>query len=299
MMHRLVVWSFVVAIALMPAAALAEGEETADAEGSRDHPAVKRYPGAHIFGDYQEKEFEAAYFAVSAAKAEHVEGKYYQAVYMYPEKSGCTQVMRNYENALTAANMKLYTGTGLPEAADTWAVNGAVLDRWATGIGTGAKGGKIYIFIGCTENAFSQPAGPVMVVETQAMEQKVEINAGTMAEEIEKTGRVALYGINFATGKADITPDSARTLAEIGALLAAKPEWKLRIEGHTDNVGAPKTNLELSERRAAAVKDWLMAKHGVKADRLATLGLGDTQPVADNKTGEGRTKNRRVELVKP
>jgi outer membrane protein OmpA-like peptidoglycan-associated protein len=137
-----------------------------------------------------------------------------------------------------------------------------------------------------------------LVVDVAAMGQKVEIDADYLAGEIDKTGRVAVYGINFATGKADITADSAKVLAEIGSLLARKPDWRLRVEGHTDNVGSAKSNQELSGKRAQAVKAWLGSKHGVPPERLETQGFGDTKPVADNKTDEGRAKNRRVELVK-
>jgi len=71
----------------------------------------------------------------------------------------------------------------------------------------------------------------------------------------------------------------------------------VRIEGHTDNVGGAAANQTLSEKRAQSVRDWLVA-HGIAADRLTAQGYGAAKPVADNGTDEGRTKNRRVELVK-
>jgi len=281
-------------LALLPAAVRAQEV----AEGSKDHPAVKRYPGATIFNNYEEKEFEAAEFPVSAARCEHAEGRYFTATYLYPPKVSCTQVLRNYENAFKAAKLTLYTGQALPEGCNAFEVNGSNLEKWLTAVGKGPKGGKTWIFVGCVEGALDAAAGPVRVVDTQEMEQKVEIDADYLAGEIEKAGRVAVYGINFATGKADITADSAKILSEIGALLAKKADWRFRIEGHTDNMGGAKANLDLSNRRAQAVKAWLVSTHGVQADRLTTQGLGDTQPIADNKTEEGKAKNRRVELVK-
>ena len=72
---------------------------------------------------------------------------------------------------------------------------------------------------------------------------------------------------------------------------------RVRIEGHTDSVGGAKQNLVLSKKRASAVRGWLVTK-GVDEDRLEVEGLGETKPIADNKTDEGRAQNRRVELVR-
>ena len=112
------------------------------------------------------------------------------------------------------------------------------------------------------------------------------------------TGRWATQGILFETGKSTVRPESAPTLKEIAAALSQHPDLKVRIEGHTDNVGVADDNMRLSQARAAAVKDALVKEHGIDAARLETSGLGDTRPVADNKTPEGRSSNRRVEVVK-
>jgi OmpA-OmpF porin, OOP family len=111
-------------------------------------------------------------------------------------------------------------------------------------------------------------------------------------------GRVATHGILFDTGSDRIRGESTPTLTQIGDMLKAHPELKLTIEGHTDNVGQPADNQTLSEKRAAAVKQYLVTTFGIDASRLATKGLGDTKPVAPNQTPEGRQQNRRVELVK-
>jgi OOP family OmpA-OmpF porin len=73
---------------------------------------------------------------------------------------------------------------------------------------------------------------------------------------------------------------------------------ELIIEGHTDNIGGAQFNLELSRKRAEAVKRWLVDKAGIGEIRLTTVGYGLTRPIADNSTEEGRAKNRRVELVR-
>ena len=113
-----------------------------------------------------------------------------------------------------------------------------------------------------------------------------------------ESGRVATQGIYFDTGSDRLRPESTPTLKEIGDMLKQYPDLKLTIEGHTDNVGNAEANKALSEKRAAAVKAFLVSNHGVDAARLDARGLGDQKPVAPNTTPEGRQQNRRVELVK-
>lgn len=137
------------------------------------------------------------------------------------------------------------------------------------------------------------------VVETVPMEgNMVTIDADAMAKDVAATGHVALYGILFDTDKADIKPESAPTIAEIAKFLKAEPGMKMFVVGHTDNVGGFEYNMTLSQRRAAAVVSELTAKHGIPASRLRAAAAGPIAPVAPNDTDEGRTKNRRVELVK-
>ena len=111
-------------------------------------------------------------------------------------------------------------------------------------------------------------------------------------------GRWATQGILFATGKADLQPESRPVLKEIATTVKEHGDLKILIEGHTDNVGKPDANLALSEARAAAVKAALVADFGIGADRISTKGFGDTKPSAANTTAEGRAQNRRVEVVK-
>lgn len=112
------------------------------------------------------------------------------------------------------------------------------------------------------------------------------------------TGRVATHGILFDVGSDHIRAESTPTLKNISDMLAAHPDLKLMIEGHTDNVGSAQSNQALSERRAAAVKQYLVTMAHVDAARLSTKGYGASKPIAPNTTDEGRQENRRVELVK-
>jgi len=115
---------------------------------------------------------------------------------------------------------------------------------------------------------------------------------------LSESGRVTTEGVFFDTNSDKIRAESAPALKEIGDMLAQHPELKIRIEGHTDNVGNADANLTLSEKRALAVKAYLVNKLSVDAARLTSKGFGASKPVADNTTDEGRQKNRRVELVK-
>jgi outer membrane protein OmpA-like peptidoglycan-associated protein len=129
------------------------------------------------------------------------------------------------------------------------------------------------------------------------MEQVMTANADGWAQQINQSGRVSVYGINFDTGKSTIRPDSEPALNEVVKLLQANASWAMVVAGHTDNVGTQVTNLALSRQRAQSVIAWLSA-HGVDGARLVPAGFGDARPIAENKDDEGRQKNRRVDLVK-
>ncbi|MCL2284413.1 MAG: OmpA family protein [Fibromonadales bacterium] len=103
--------------------------------------------------------------------------------------------------------------------------------------------------------------------------------------------------ILFETGKANLKEELKLNLAEIAAILKSLlSESKIEIEGHTDNVGSAATNQKLSEQRANAVMQYLVER-GVEQKQLKAVGYGLTKPIADNKTKEGKAKNRRVELI--
>lgn len=115
---------------------------------------------------------------------------------------------------------------------------------------------------------------------------------------LNESGHVATEGVYFATGSDKLTPESAPALKQIGDMLAAHPDLRLSIEGHTDNVGAAAANQTLSSARAASVRNYLVSTFGIDTSRLSSQGYGSTRPVSDNTTEAGRQKNRRVELVK-
>ena len=107
--------------------------------------------------------------------------------------------------------------------------------------------------------------------------------------------KTAFDNLEFETGKAVIRSSSFASLDELAELLINKPSWKLRISGHTDNVGNDQSNMTLSKNRAQAVEKYLKGK-GVAASQILAEWYGETRPIADNKTAEGRQQNRRVEM---
>lgn len=115
---------------------------------------------------------------------------------------------------------------------------------------------------------------------------------------LQSEGRAVTRGILFSTDSDRIRPESTPTLEAIASMLKDHPELRLRVDGHTDADGDEAHNQELSERRAAAVKRYLVERHDIEDERLDTAGFGESEPVADNLSAEGKQRNRRVELVR-
>lgn len=112
-------------------------------------------------------------------------------------------------------------------------------------------------------------------------------------KEVRNLLKKAMQGIQFETGKAIIKSSSNPIMNEIAAQFIANPNYVIEVQGHTDNVGKPERNKELSQQRAEAVREYLIGA-GVPAERLTAVGYGDEMPIADNKTKKGRAENRRV-----
>jgi len=116
------------------------------------------------------------------------------------------------------------------------------------------------------------------------------------ADQITQAVSSRSYHIEFETGSAVIRSSSYRTLDEIFESAVVAEGLKVGVNGYTDNKGLDDVNIPLSEKRAAAVKDYLIRK-GLKEGQIESKGFGSTKPVADNSTEEGRSRNRRVEIV--
>lgn len=119
-----------------------------------------------------------------------------------------------------------------------------------------------------------------------------------LAQQLEKDGRAKVYDLYFDFRSDILRPESGKVLTEIAQVMAQHPDWKLGVEGNTDNIGGDKYNLDLSQRRAAAVKAALTSQYHIAPERLETTGFGASHPIDTNDTIEGRARNRRVELVR-
>lgn len=247
-----------------------------DAEGCKDSSLITRFPGGAIHS-CDNKEYEQAEMPVGKDKDGSVITKTFEGEYHYWDygtRDGVSeiQVFRNFEAALKTAGF-------------------AIDYEESPNIITAHKGSTWYML----DNKGTYYYQTIVTVKEMA--QEVTADASSLSDEINRSGHVAVYGIHFDTGKATLQEDSAQVLGEIVKLLKQNPGLSLRVEGHTDNQGSAAANQALSEKRAQAVLAWLQS-HGVNASRLTAVGFGQTKPVADNQTEEGRAKNRRVELAK-
>jgi len=247
-----------------------------DAENCKDHPLLSRMKNYYI--TECETRFDEAEFIVTAdGETKTLEGQRTKIRYdIQPDvqRASPVQVRKNYTNAVKAIGGQVIYDQ---EYQATYKV---------------AKGGKetwIRLDVWNDGNNYD-----LIILEVKAMEQ--EVTADAMYDALSKDGFMALY-INFDTGKATIKPESESIIAQIAALMKGHDDLKLGIEGHTDNVGTPASNKTLSEQRAKAVLD-AVVKQGVVAARMTAVGWGQEKPIADNRSEDGRAKNRRVEIVK-
>jgi Outer membrane protein and related peptidoglycan-associated (lipo)proteins len=253
-----------------------------DGAGCKDPTLFTRMPGYHIYR-CEDLQFDKYEFRISDNKTQIVEGHSLFILYDLNENVQAPsplQTVRNYTNAVKKIGGQVvyeWDDAG-PNAVFKVVKNG--MEVWAT----------IYASYNGSYN--------MHVIEKEAMKQDVVADASSMASSIKETGKVAVYGIYFDTGKATLKPESQPTLKEIAKLLKTDPGLKLYVVGHTDNAGTFDANMKLSMDRAASVIKALVSQYSVSAVSLKACGDGPTAPVASNATEEGKTLNRRVELVK-
>lgn len=264
-----------------------ETEEAAEEPQLKDTPYFSGMPKYKII-DTGDREFDEYHF-YNGNDCTTIEGRKMFRSYMMGEESEQAselQIIRNYESAIRNMGGTVIFD-GICEGA-----NCAINCGYRMLTGKVLKGdNELWVEIVTFNDGFEYY---LTLIVKEAMKQ--DVTASGMFEALNRDGKVTLY-INFDFGKATIRPDSRPIIEQIVQMMKTNPELMLGVEGHTDNVGDSAANILLSENRAKAVKEAIVAEK-IDESRLSTVGYGENKPVAANDTEEGRAKNRRVELVK-
>ena len=188
------------------------------------------------------------------------------------------QILQNYSDALLKA------GGEIVKESD-----GSVFK-------TNYNGKELWIYI--SANPFSEDLDNYGIISIEVDVMKQEITALDIKGTMDSQGKMALYGILFDTGNANIKPESENAIGTVAAFLKENPDLNIFIVGHTDNIGDYELNQKLSKSRGEAVKNHLISKYQISASRLTGTGVGPICPVTSNNTEEGKQLNRRVEIVR-
>lgn len=297
--------------------------QAADVKGSRDHPVISRYAGSSIIS-YEQRDFDEATVFIKAldkppknnglTQDNHIalEGRVTKIGYETPKGRSTLEVIKNYETELKKAGFDILFSCKNEQCGKGMHRHFGDSNSFFIGTQDDARylaaslkkdKGDIYVKIYLSrayniggpkkDNLYST----VEVIKLKGIETgMVTVDANAMSKKIAETGKVALYGIYFDSGKTVVKAESQPALEQIALLMKNQPALKIIVVGHTDNQGALDLNMTLSQQRAAAVLAELV-KRGVKANRLKSWGIAYLSPVASNRSEEGRAKNRRVELV--
>lgn len=267
---------------LLLATSIAASAQMSDFKGHKDPALFTRMP--HYFlpaeDSVTDKAFDAFEFQLKEG-TQSVEGRHLHYVYTFDEAAGnmpgMLQIVRNYQAAARKIGGQLL-----------WD------DVRRTTIKIARNGQETWAFLEVFNEGRSYE---LHIVERGQLKQDVVADAGALQSGLKESGHVEVPGIFFDFGQAEIKAESEAALNEVLKLLQGNPAWKVWVVGHTDNVGTVESNLTLSGARSAAVVKALTQK-GIDAKRMAPHGAGPFAPVASNDSGEGRARNRRVELVK-
>jgi len=308
-----------------------------DVKGGRDHALIQRFAGSWLVGykanDWAQAQFPTGLLVKDDkwVDALTVEGRVTKAIYVAPPGKSPLEVFRNHEQALAGAGFqrrfscesqcgKLYS---VMRRSDNYAsglawANGSVVNpggsRYSLDAGVVSdadgrfwygtlprNGQEVHVLLytaAASNETTNMAATYLQIVEPKAMPTgQVKVDAKALEQGLKADGKIALYGLYFDTGKAEIKPESKDQLAEMAKLLQAQPSLRVYIVGHTDNQGALESNMTLSQQRAQATLNALVTGYKIDAKRMVARGVASLAPLASNTADDGRARNRRVELV--
>lgn len=303
-----------------------------DVPDSQDHPLISRYPGTYIVY-YEQQNFDEYQLALGGLernpdrtardsyiveKTKMVSGKVTRIQYQFDGPVSALEVYRNYQQALENAGFETlldsHGESPLAAGGTSWTLRAYSnlptqfknalarsrdrSKRYYLVAKLAQPTGEIYVSVLSNQSEDDELRVQVDVIEVKPMEGGlVKVDAAYMAQELDRTGHIAIYDLHFDFDSATLKPESTPTLAEIAKLMNNDPKLNLFVVGHTDLVGDLKYNMQLSKERAHAVVLALIRDHGIAAERLGAHGVGPLVPVSSNRDDAGRAKNRRVELV--
>ena len=270
-----------------------------DISGSKDHDIIGRYPNSEIKYYYQEEYAELDLpQSVKEAKPNDLitaKGKHTSILYAAPKNVSPLEIFRNYENAIKKANGKILfscRGKYAPDGCDDYnkfyalsffdanyykkrynntdqyvLMNGSDDQAFMVAIFEDATS-RIYVEVGIDGDAFGAQAGIQLEIIEEAKMKDGLISAALFEEEMNKNGKIALYGILFETGKATLMDASKHELSLIVEYLKKHPTVNIYVVGHTDDTGSLELNMELSKQRAKSVVDYLTS-NGLSESRLS------------------------------
>jgi OmpA-OmpF porin, OOP family len=301
-----------------------------DVPHSKDSPSVSRFAGSTIVAyqqvDYDEVALPMGPFQHSGfSQTLNAKGKVTRIVYASPTGKTAAEVFANFRDSLQGGGFRLLYRCTAGTSSETACGGVNFGESYAQQIlsGDGANRNtmidllysnnddvlyltaelqrdsrKVDVGLMVAQNGDNPTGVLLQVIESGQMPtQQVAVDSAAMSKGLQSDGKIALYGLQFATDSANLRPDSDATLKQMADLLHQQPKLKVYIVGHTDNSGSLEHNLTLSQQRAESVVAALTSRFGITPGRLMAKGLASYAPVANNHNDADKAKNRRVEMV--
>jgi len=303
-------------------------QRTTDIENSKDYPLLSRFEGS-VIEFYKETKWGKYLLPVSEEGAIDwnnpmaLEGRVIRTQYTASPDNNSEFVLHNYKSAFEKAGFEVLIAIaneelGVSDRPHTWHdkyyesggyYNGINNKKFGMGVGFPTWNNK-HCFIASRGNDSGKDIYAVIyaivdenytlitqdIIEVEAVETGM-VSADSISDDISLKGHIAIYDIHFDGDKATIRPESAEALANVADFLNSNADKKYFIVGHAAGIGDFESGMKLSLERAEAVLKKLVTEYGVSKNQLKAYGVGALCPLASNKSNEGASKNRRVEIV--